>query len=91
MEKSVVPSLGETHSSLSEWKYLNGILSADRIDSDQLEFYIMMANKSGNSGIKSNSSAMQKQVPSYQLASDRSTKKSFTKEEEQGRQQLTFG
>ena len=51
-----------------------------------------MANKSGNSGIKGNASGLQKQPASYQLSSDRNnTKKSFTKEEEQGRQQLTFG
>ena len=38
--------LGEDHPSLNEWKYLSTILSAEHIDPSQIDFYLLMANKS---------------------------------------------
>jgi hypothetical protein len=68
MEKGVAPVLGEDHPCLNEWKYLSGILSADTIDPSQLDFYLLMANKAGNSGIKNNPSTLQKPINVYQLS-----------------------
>jgi hypothetical protein len=65
MEKGVIPVLGDGHPSLNEWKFLNGILSADKIDSSQLDFYIHMSNKASNSGIQSTQSPTQKSGHSF--------------------------
>lgn len=68
MEKGVVPVLGEEHPCLNEWKYLSGILSADIIDPSQLDFYLLMANKAGNSGIKTDPSSLRTPVYAHKLS-----------------------
>lgn len=51
-EKSVIPSINENNSLLSEWKHFNGMISADPIDYQQVEFYLLMLNKSNPSFTK---------------------------------------
>jgi len=61
MDRTVAPVLGEGHVALNEWKYLAGILSNEPVDSAQLDFYLLMANKgnssASSSGISSNSNS----------------------------------
>jgi len=47
MNNSVLPCFPDNHSSVSEWKFLSGILSGQPIDYNQIDFYLLMANKSG--------------------------------------------
>ena len=61
MEKTITPTLGESHPSLNEWRFLSGILSSDPIDPTQIDFYLLMANKS--SGISEPKSATFPQRP----------------------------
>lgn len=58
MEKSVSPVLGEGHTALNEWKFLSGILSGEPIDSAQLDFYLLMANKNSTSSNNTNAQKM---------------------------------
>ena len=60
MEKGISPFLGEDHPSLHEWKYLKGILEGDPIDSTQIDFYLLMANKSDASENKVKSTSVNK-------------------------------
>lgn len=45
MNRTVVPALPDSHHSLNEWKFLNGILSSSPVDCAQLDFYLHMVNK----------------------------------------------
>lgn len=90
MERTVAPVLGEGHSSLSEWKYLSGILSASPIDISQLDFYMLMANKSSNSGIQSTGQTVQKGGQVYEPLKKNSNSQ-FDLDSSPNRQRLNFG
>jgi hypothetical protein len=45
MENGVIPCLPEDHIILNEWKFLSGILTLEPIDKNQIDFYLLMANK----------------------------------------------
>jgi hypothetical protein len=72
MENTVAPTLGEEHPSLHEWKYLSGILSGEPIDHNQIEFYLLMSNKSEVRDGKSKSTSVHKPVSKYSLGFDKS-------------------
>jgi hypothetical protein len=48
MEKGVAPFFPEDHSVVNEWKFLSTMLSADPVDYSQIDFYLMMTNKSSS-------------------------------------------
>ena len=74
MDKGITPFLGEEHPSLHEWKYLKGILDANPIDPTQIDFYLLMANKSDASENKAKSTSVNKLTSSYRTHEDRSYK-----------------
>ena len=74
--------LGEDHPSLNEWKYLSTILSAEHIDPSQIDFYLLMANKSSISESKSRSPEYNRSFTKYGTSYDKADKSnsSFTNE-----------
>ena len=62
MNKSVLPCLPSDHSAVNEWKFLSGIMNGRPIDYNQLDFYLLMANKSS---APESEPALRKQVRSY--------------------------
>jgi hypothetical protein len=48
MENGVIPCLPEDHIILNEWKFLSGILTLEPIDQNQIDFYLLMANKNNH-------------------------------------------
>jgi hypothetical protein len=48
-DKSISPYLSGNETVMNEWKYFSKLISADPIDYSQIEFYLLLANKSNNS------------------------------------------
>lgn len=48
MENGVIPCLPEDHIILNEWRFLSGILTLEPIDQNQIDFYLLMANKNSH-------------------------------------------
>jgi hypothetical protein len=48
-DKSISPYLSTNDTVMNEWKYFSKLISADPIDYNQIEFYLLLANKSNNS------------------------------------------
>jgi hypothetical protein len=48
-EKSVAPYVSGNDDIIREWNHLNKIISSDPIDYSQIEFYLLLSNKGGNS------------------------------------------
>lgn len=48
-DKSISPYVNNNESVLNEWKYFSRLISTDPIDYSQIEFYILLANKSQQS------------------------------------------
>lgn len=46
MERGVIPCLPDNHPALNEWRFLSGILASEPTDYAQIDFYLLMANKS---------------------------------------------
>ena len=64
MNNSVLPCLPKDHTAASEWRFLSGILTGRPIDYNQLDFYLLMANKSSPSTPPSQPE-LQKQIRSF--------------------------
>jgi hypothetical protein len=45
-DKSVLPFVSTNEVVMNEWKYFSRLISADLIDYNQVEFYLLLANKS---------------------------------------------
>ena len=85
MEKTITPALGDSHPSLNEWKYLSGILSTQPIDSSQIDFYLLMANKSGISEPKSATFSSQRPQHLYGAGLDKPTSGSYANDSSHSR------
>lgn len=59
MENGVFPCLPEDHIILNEWKFLSGILTLEPIDKNQIDFYLLMANKNPQKRINMSKSGNQ--------------------------------
>jgi len=51
MDNGVIPCLHDDHIILNEWKFLSGILTLEPIDQNQIDFYLLMANKKSHKNI----------------------------------------
>ena len=45
-DKSISPYVYNNESIMNEWKYFSKLISTDPIDYSQIEFYLLLANKS---------------------------------------------
>ena len=84
--------MGDSHPCLNEWKYLSGILSTNPIDSSQIDFYLLMANKSsGISEPKSATFPSQRPHHIYGTGFDKTTSGSYANDSSHTRLKSNMG
>ena len=47
-QKTINPHVSTNQSVMNEWKYFSRLISTDPIDISQIEFYLLLANKTQN-------------------------------------------